>query len=100
MLERRLKSRSIDEKSKLKFVEQLFLQKRIEMNSRKKNVFLTKRFLTVLKDLFFHSNCLLTRKRSRYHNKILLKMTKDRVMKLKKSFHKNKFNMFDLQNHN
>lgn len=101
MLERELRSKFNDEKSKLMFVKTSFHQKKIEMSLKRKNVCSTRRFLTVLKDLFFLWNYLPIRKRSQYHIKILMNLMEARVMKLMKWCHLNhKFNMFDLKNHN
>lgn len=97
ILERELRSRSKDEKSKLMFVETSFLQKRIGLNSERKNAFLIKRFLIVLKDRFFHLSCLQIRKRSPYHSQILLS-PKAQVMRLMKLCHQNLFIIFDLKN--
>ena len=98
ILERELKSKSKEEKSKLIFVETSFLQKRIGLNSERKNAFLIKRFLIVLKDRFFPLSFLQIRKRSPYHSQILLSQ-KAQVMKSMKSCPQNLlFIIFDLQN--
>lgn len=97
ILERELKSKSKEEKSKLIFVETSFLQKRIGLNSERKNAFLIKRFLIVLKDPYFLLNFLQIRRRSPFHNQILLSQ-KARVMRLMKLCPQNLFIIFDLQN--